>query len=256
MKKILIISFSLLITTLFTSFATNHQESFLQANEFYKQSKFKEACELYSKIPNKSPQIYYNMGNCSYKLGNFGYAMLYWRKAEKNWGMFNREELVNNINLLDRQLFEQQHKNDDPEALKAHELKFTIHKIKTFLVSIINSLPLLLLQLIFLLFWILLLVYKKYLYKNQKKLILVSLFVILVSSGSMIALRYGVNIHETAIVVVKQSEVFSGPDKTYQQVGSLPEATAVIVKKQSEKFCKIKWKALVGWVDSTTIEKI
>src|SRR3989304_7631540 len=75
------------------------QELFIKANEFYKQGNFAGAYELYQQIPNKSAQVQYNLGNCAYKRGKLGYALWHWRKAEKRWGVFGREELLNNIRL-------------------------------------------------------------------------------------------------------------------------------------------------------------
>jgi len=255
-KKIL--KLFMVITFVLTSmlFGKNNEEIYLQANEFYKNGNYDQACQLYKQIDNPSAQIYYNMGNCAYKLGNYGYALLYWKRAEKNWGLFNREDLTYNLRLLERQLFEARNKGEDSDSAKLNELKFTAYLIKSQLYSTAQSIPLLALQIIFLFLWILLFLYKRYLYKKQKKIIIVILFILLATSGAMIALKYSINLHEKAIVITKQATVFSGPDRTYQEIGIIPEATEVIVKKASGAFSKIKRKRMVGWVDSKTIEKI
>jgi hypothetical protein len=254
-KKIL--SYAIVITLATVPvFAKNYEEIFLQANAFYKKGDFKNAYELYKQIQNPSPQINYNMGNCSYKLGHFGYALLYWKRAEKNWGLFNREDLNHNLELLERQIFEQRHKNEDADQAKLYELKFQMFQLSSFFISIVYGMPLLALQLLFLLLWILLLFYKKYLYKKQKKFIIITLFILLAVSGTMIALKYSLSLCEKAVVTGKRTVVFSGPGETYQEIGVLPEASEIIVKKDTDAFCKIKHKGLVGWVESKTIEKI
>lgn len=238
------------------AFAKNYEEIFLQANELYKKGDFNSACEMYKQIRNPSPQIYYNMGNCAYKLGRFGYALLYWRRAERNWGLFDREDLTHNLGLLERQIFEQRHKSEDADQAKLNELKFAVHQVRSFCITIVYGIPLLALQLFFLFLWILLLFYKKYLYKKQKQIIIITLFILLVVSGAIIALKYSLSLCEKAVVVDKQAVVFSGPNKTYQEIGTLPQAAEIIVKKDTGAFCKIRRKGLVGWVESKTIEKI
>ena len=65
--------FKLYITAIFvfmgTVFSVNYREQFLQANEFYKDGKVEEALSLYEGIPNKGGVVFYNLGNCAYKLG-------------------------------------------------------------------------------------------------------------------------------------------------------------------------------------------
>src|SRR3972149_12130830 len=82
-----------------------YQETFLQANKAYKEGKFQDALVLYKKIPVKESGLYYNMGNAFYKLGQYGKALLYWRRAERLWGIGDKSELVYNIALLKKQVF-------------------------------------------------------------------------------------------------------------------------------------------------------
>ena len=64
--------------------AENFEEIFLRANEAYHEKEFQKALSLYDTIYPKSSVVYYNMGNCWYRLGNNLEALLCWRKAEHN----------------------------------------------------------------------------------------------------------------------------------------------------------------------------
>jgi tetratricopeptide (TPR) repeat protein len=59
---------------------------FEKANTFYAQNKFKEAKELYLGIVAKkftSAELYFNLGNCLYKLDSLEGAILYYERAKK-----------------------------------------------------------------------------------------------------------------------------------------------------------------------------
>ena len=102
MKRHSVLIFTLVIALFSTLYAQedNSQEIFAQANTLYKAGSFEQAMKLYKQIPKKSPYTYYNLGNCAYKLEQYGFALLYWRKAETSWSFFNRDELIDNMTLL------------------------------------------------------------------------------------------------------------------------------------------------------------
>jgi hypothetical protein len=57
---------------------------FSQANGLYQDDKFEEAAALYQQILSQgfeSKEIYYNLGNCYYRLDDVGQAILYYEKA-------------------------------------------------------------------------------------------------------------------------------------------------------------------------------
>ena len=59
---------------------------FQKGNEAYRQENYEEALKWYQKILDmglESAAVYYNMGNCYYKLNKIGQAILYLEKARK-----------------------------------------------------------------------------------------------------------------------------------------------------------------------------
>ena len=75
----------LLIFSCSCLFALNSSDSLFQkSNDFYKNGQFKKALDCYLNIPKEdlSGVIYYNIGNCYFKLKEFGYSRLYYEKAK------------------------------------------------------------------------------------------------------------------------------------------------------------------------------
>lgn len=84
---IILIAFSVSVP-IGTSYAAqsgmNH--FFEQGNEAYKQGDYRQAIDWYRNIWEAGYQggmLYYNLGNCYYKLDEIGYAILYYEKARK-----------------------------------------------------------------------------------------------------------------------------------------------------------------------------
>ncbi len=76
----------LLLTMVFHLFSSGQGDDsiFSMANEAYRQGNFGEAALLYEKVLEKSPPaaaLYYNLGNCHFKLQNTGLAILYYERA-------------------------------------------------------------------------------------------------------------------------------------------------------------------------------
>ena len=85
MKKTTVWLMILLGLAALNLWAENFQTAFDSANNRYEQGQFAEALELYRKIePSLSDwKLYYNMGNCYFKLNRFLDAKIYYLKARK-----------------------------------------------------------------------------------------------------------------------------------------------------------------------------
>lgn len=228
--------------------ASASQELFVQAAELYKENKFAQAQELYEKISDKSSRVYYNLGNCFYKQKKYGHALLNWRKAENNWGFFNRSELLRNIALV-KEVSSQNlgTKQEKQEQSPITNFVLGMKNLTASTVSFIRSIPLLFLQIIFLILWFVMFVLMRFLYRKKQRVIIVSLFVFLVVSGSGLALKYGINARHYGVVLNKSS-LMSGPGQGYQILGELSEAQEVMIQKKSGDYCKIKIYNQIGWV--------
>ncbi len=66
--------------------ADQNDDWFEQANREYQRGDFKEALEIYRRILEngfESGPLYYNIGNCHYRLGHLGESILYYEKARR-----------------------------------------------------------------------------------------------------------------------------------------------------------------------------
>ncbi|MDX9924446.1 MAG: tetratricopeptide repeat protein, partial [Ignavibacteriaceae bacterium] len=82
MKKILMILF------IFSSllFAQSETQLFNEGNRLYKEKQFNEAIQKYRAILNlnkANSSVYYNLGNSYFRIGQLGYAVLFYEKALK-----------------------------------------------------------------------------------------------------------------------------------------------------------------------------
>jgi len=83
-------SFSLVLmcTCLFNlhGFAQSASELYQQAGQLYKAKQFQQAADLYEKIISqgyKSTDVYYNLGNCYFKIDSVGKCILNYERAQK-----------------------------------------------------------------------------------------------------------------------------------------------------------------------------
>ncbi|MBS1988635.1 SH3 domain-containing protein [Candidatus Dependentiae bacterium] len=228
----------------------NPQEVFLYGNELYKKGDYTEALKQYEQILHKTPQLFYNMGNCAYKLKKFGYALLYWRKAEYNWGISGRDELIKNIALVKKELV------PDASGKKISGIKKASECLSNEALSLIKAIPLLWLQLAVLLMWLFLFLYLHYLHRKGRAFVIACLFSFLALAASMLTLKYGINFRQYGVVVAKQGTLRAGPGDTYKTLGEVSQADEVRIFKKTDDFYKITTRGTIGWISQKELEVI
>jgi len=123
MKKEIILIFLLSISNLFGF--NNVDSLFSYSNNLYSENKFEEALDGYLSILDQSISngiLYYNTGNCYYRLNNLGYARLYYEKA-KLYNPTDRD-ILHNIDLVKAQLI------DDIQSVPVFFITKIINDIK------------------------------------------------------------------------------------------------------------------------------
>ena len=89
-------------------FAQSPESLFSQANALYQTQQFEGAIELYQQILSQgfeSKAVYYNLGNCYYRLEDIGKSILYFEKALKldpNDGDIRYNLDLANLRVIDR----------------------------------------------------------------------------------------------------------------------------------------------------------
>lgn len=233
--------------------SNSHASSLMKAHEYYQSGDYAQAYEIYQQLPSKTADVLYNMGNCAYKQGRFGYALLHWKQAERLWGLRSgRYKLVQNIALVKKQSIQTKQKPDSGLTLFFDVLQM----MKMFFYSIIISTPLFYLQSLVLLIWILLFMYIRMLLRAKKRLLLAVLFCLFSLSASMLALKYSLFQTETAIVINKNCPFFSGPGKNFALLGHLPEAQEIVIIKESGDYYKVRIAQYTGWVEKIDAQKV
>lgn len=99
MKRIFIIFFFL--TFPITIYCTVVDSIFLKANTLYKEGNFQESLLLYDSLLSSgvvSGELFYNIGNASYKINKLGYSRYYYEKAL--YYMPFDDDLITNLNFL------------------------------------------------------------------------------------------------------------------------------------------------------------
>jgi tetratricopeptide (TPR) repeat protein len=231
----------------------NYQSIFDKANSLYKEGQYESAMEYYKKIQAESASVNYNLGNCAYKLNKLGLAHLYWRRAEKYWGMSDRTELLNNIKMIKEKIKEQKNGRKD----KTTETEFKkLKNLKIQITSFIRATPLLFFQFVFLIFWIFLFVFIRKLFRLRKRLLAAMLFTFIAVSGLMLVSKYNFEYKQFGIVTDASAKLLSGPGDNYQVLSFVTEAKEVVIQKASNGFYKIKINGQIGWISQTAVEVI
>ena len=98
----------ILLLSLTNLFSFNDVDSvFNQSNSLYNSNSFEQAIDGYKSILNKDINngiLYYNIGNCYYRLNDLGYARLFYEKA-KLYNPTDRD-VLHNIELVKAQLID------------------------------------------------------------------------------------------------------------------------------------------------------
>ncbi len=234
MKKII---FSVLFFGLFS--AGLAKVSAEKAGEYYTQKKYQAALQEYLSLP-KNADIYYNIGNCYYRLGEFGRAVLYYRRAQRlspgSW------QIEKNLQIAQKSLL------DKPaELTKVEQIWQKIDALLSlnFLaIAILSSL------LLFALFWILA-VYRQ-------RTVYFAVFALLVCFGlGVFSFHKHQALSKKAVLLSLEEKGYSGPSQENKQVFLIHQGNCFTVLQQEEDWSKIKLEqGFVGWIKSKSLEKI
>jgi tetratricopeptide (TPR) repeat protein len=81
------ISLILLISIAFNAFSgnTDFNERFKKGNQLYTSGQYEDAVKIYNELTDskyESPELYFNLANCYYRLNNVGLSIYWYKKAE------------------------------------------------------------------------------------------------------------------------------------------------------------------------------
>jgi len=221
-----------------TEYSITNKESFLRAHELYNAKEYAQALAIYQSLDNKTAAIFYNMGNCAYKLGQYTDARIYWKRAARNASPTQRADIAHNIQALDQKIGIE---HPESNGLLCRGLLYT------------HSVSLLFLQLLFLFCWFAFFIFMR----RVKKYFLLFLFIIINSIlGAIILYRYAHACSSVGIVTASQITVHAGPDSSYHTVGTMSAPAECVIKQAQGDWYKVKSGILVGWIKKDVCELV
>lgn len=222
------IQFKLLLLFFFSCcFGQDSKELFAKANAFYQKNECVHALALYEQISSKGAAIWYNMGNCAYKLNDEINALLYWKRAYK-YG----NTLI---------------KNDSSVNMKKLPYSFTLLPHPS------GTVPPLIMQILFFCIFGVFLIVGYFLIQAKRWIFLVMSLSVLVSIGRITHHVYSAS---TQALIMQDTALYAGPEVGYHQIRTISVGTPVKLLKQNTQWSQIAVESVRGWVENKNIEKI
>lgn len=220
-------------------YASDVEETFLQANQHYAAHHYQKALELYHGIENKGAATWHNMGNCACHLKQPIDALVYWRKAQRGCSFSEFNELQKNIDGIYTQL------GKTPERSAWGR----------FIDKVMGRFSLLFFQLFFLLVWGLLF-FVFWLNRRYKKGILLILIPMNILCGVSVITKYRLNSCPCALVAHQTAPLFAGPDSAYAVVGTVALADELTIVASRGGWYKVRSQHLAGWILADTLKTL
>lgn len=230
--------FILFSLSLVLSLYAHQQEEFLRANKRYEAGEYKKALEIYTKLEKKGCGVFYNMGNAYYKSGQYPHALACWKKAQ----LRARGKQL-------QQVFEQIEKAQKKLGLSSGGF---LHALVIPLCVPLSYIPLLFLQLMWLLF-LCLLIFIWFKNSGTKRFLHVVMLVMLLSMTICLMMMKYTLIDDTHAIAHNTIQMYAGPNEKYNCVGEVVAGATVHCLDQSKEWYKVSYDGVTGWVPVTSI---
>ncbi len=252
MKKIILLfTFAAICQRLLL--ATDNNQIFIIANEYYKKGQYDSAIVLYKQILNSgyhSAEVYYNIGNAYFKKKNIPNAILYYERAHKLKP--NDDEI--NFNLQLAQSMTVDKITPLPEFFLKRWWRAVTNLMSSDKWAILASI-----SFITMLIFILLYLFSPWM--SMRKLsffIAIFLFIsTLISISNSYSLKKNIENHKTAIIISPSVTIKSSPDENGTELFVLHEGTKVFIMDQIGDWLRIKIAdGNNGWIKKEDLELI
>ncbi len=209
------------------------------AGKYYTQKKYQAALQEYLSLP-KNADIYYNIGNCYYRLGDFGKAVLFYHRASRLSP--NSWQIERNLKIVEKSLL------DKPAKLTTIEKLWA--KLDSFLSLNFLAIALLGTLAIFGVLWVVAV------YKPRSVYFAVFALLLCFALG-FFAYHQHRALDKQAVLLAEQAIGYSGPSQENKQVFTIHQGNKFVVLQQEANWSKIKLvEGFVGWIKSKSLEKI
>lgn len=240
--------FFILITDVHLN-ANSFQKRFDQANQLYEEGQYSEALSIYLAIETVGAhwKLFYNMGNCSYKLRDYIKAKIYYMRAGRLKPF--EASIQKNIEIVNKRL------SDKIPAEKPDFLTRVALRIESFISLNVISVVLLISIIIFNLFIFLLLK------KGKSRFLLYgvsfSLIITLLISGYHIYRTGKQNLRNIGVIVKENTELRSGPGENNTILFKVNPGLKVKIIERSRNWLQVSASSrIAGWVEDDRLEQI
>lgn len=224
--------------------AVRAQDTLQQAEEAYRQGKFSAALGMYEEeLKNRpnDPYLYYNIGNCYFKIGSKGLAAANYYRAFK---LAPRDaDIRHNLSLALASGGEKFIPAGMPQALHKAFFALSYNELK---------------GLFFLLLWLCCTLGSVWLVKRQYGRVLVLCAVTFLLCGGWLWWRYTLETEPLAVVAAPSAEIRSGPDTNFPASASAAQGHLLLVVDEKDAWYEVivKSQGLKGWVEKNAVERI
>jgi tetratricopeptide (TPR) repeat protein len=225
---------------------------FYSANSLYEKREYEKALAEYKKILDMgidSGDLYYNMGNCYFKSGNLGRAILFYEKARRV--MPQDADLKSNLDyaksLVGTSTADIPRRNPVVTVIKAPFKDFSLNAIAVW--ALIIYLLFIALQIAFII--------NPVLAKKTRLLYAVILLFLAVNIGALAIRYYDEEILKRGVVVQKDVDCKYEPIDKSNSFYKLQEGDRVLIIKTREGWRQVRRiDGKIGWVRQESVEEI
>jgi len=252
MKKLI---YSLLFLLLSVSIFADNQIDLIQQDAIssYNDKDYQTALEKFSLLENEgiiNADLYYNIGNCYFRINEVGRSILYFKKAIKVRSDHSaaRRNLEYALTFtIDKQ------ESDDQSVIRSFWLR-AFDSISINLLAIIT----LIIFSIIIMFICLMIIH----YKNREKTVpifITTIFIFLFSVFFIISILKWQEFNKTdeAVLLSTSAIGYSGPGEDFTRVFTIHEGMIFTIEKSEDNWSLIKLEnGLGGWINKDTYVKI
>lgn len=225
------------------------QEKFNQGSQLYEKGRYSEALSLYLDIENTTPhwKLFYNMGNCYYKMGDYVRAKVYYLRARRLKPF--EPSILKNIDIVDKR-FSDRIAEEKPDFLTRAALR--IESIIS-----VNLVSAALLVLVFILNLFIFLLLKKGKSRFRLYGVSFSLVITLLIGGYHIYRTGKQNVRDTAVILKEDSQLRSGPGENNTILFKVNPGLKVKIIEKSRDWVQVSASSQVaGWLQEDRLERI
>ena len=220
------------------------QEAFLKGNAAYLVGNSADALKLYQSIEPKGPAVWYNMGNCYYRMAQYPEAIIHWRYAQKDVSWRDWTTLESRI-------------VQSYEALGMVREQSFVSRMHTWVMRVMSLFSLLILQLIFLLCWLMLLFILPRLLLQSRYYMIILLSMASIFFGVLCFLKYRDQEYPYGIVTKNSISVYAGPGSDYARLTEAKMLDKVRVYQHRDGWLKVQVDQLgYGWIQDADLAMI